>query len=1164
MPTFNRRRFAGIAIRCFLEQDHPERELVIIDDGTDPIGDMIPGDSRIRYTRLDARMLLGAKRNLACEQARGALIVHWDDDDWSAPWRLRYQSEQMAASGADICGLGRVFFFSPADSRAWEFTHAGGKRPWVYGASLCYRTDFWREHRFPEVAVGEDTRFVWAHDRARVVPLPDPRFLVAIVHDDNTSPKRIQDPRYRPKAVNEIEQLLGEDAEFYRQSQAGRRFAAPPPREPARRPEALVTSAAGIGDILRVTPLIRVLHRQGYTVDVLLRSDYPDAGRLIEGAPEVRRVFQVPGHRGGAGAPSAAPLPQNEYDVATFTTWSADLRARIRSRRALAYGRQAWASEGDTQSVERLARELGWEGELPPPFAVPSSRRFGLPAGTVALHPGCKYEWPWKKWHGFAELAKRLPSVVVIGAAEDARTDNTYFRSPFEWPSHVIDFTGRLSLPDTAALLGECAGLISNDSGLMHLGVALGVSTFGLFGITSPAREVMRSPVMFPITKGLPCEAECRKGAWGRRDCHRHLECLKALTPDEVLAKVNEVLPGLARMPLPSAAARPADSPAPVETINVAYYGWVFDASGYGHAARSYVHALHRAGINLSVVDLAGGGRAVADPLVESLVGRKIDADFHLFHGIPPYWSRRAFPLANVIAMTVWETNTMPSQWRAALNHALEVWLPCEFNTAVFARALLRPVFRLPHPILPAGPARPGDESLPADLDIGEGDFVFYCIFEWQDRKGPADTIEAFLRAFPSEPAAVLVLKANPGAARMAATTLLEIRKRVPSGARVILRCESWSEERIAALHARGNAYVSLHRGEGWNLPLFESACLGKPIIATGFSGPLDYLDPDAHCLVRHTPAPVRQRYAYYMPSMTWAQPDVDHAAELMREVLKNPGERARRSSAIAERLREDFSLESVGAAARARFVQLMRRTNPGKWERLRPREGPSGLNPPIPIPGSWYDADYYEHGLKSNWHEGYQWGSFRGLFRETAAFLAQAFPGAKSFVDAGCAKGFLVRALKEAGRECVGFDHSPWALDHAEEAARADLWEASAHTVQFRETRDVLLAFSLLESLTEDEALAFLVRARPFTRRALMAVITTREEAAQSQTAKDNDLAHITLRPRAWWHVLFLRAGWIRGGEEGFCRQHPLARRMGWEVFVYVPGSGAIPGEEP
>ena len=141
-----------------------------------------------------------------------------------------------------------------------------------------------------------------------------------------------------------------------------------------------------------------------------------------------------------------------------------------------------------------------------------------------------------------------------------------------------------------------------------------------------------------------------------------------------------------------------------VETIGLAYHGYVFDASGYGQAARGYLHALHRAGVNLTVVDLAGNrARQVDDPLVASLVGQPIDPDFNLFHGTPPLWARLALPLRNVIAMTVWETDTMPAQWQPVLTHATDVWLPCDFNAAVFSAALGKPVFKLPHPVVLRG-----------------------------------------------------------------------------------------------------------------------------------------------------------------------------------------------------------------------------------------------------------------------------------------------------------------------------------------------------------------------------------------------------------------------------------------------------------------------------
>jgi ADP-heptose:LPS heptosyltransferase/glycosyltransferase involved in cell wall biosynthesis/2-polyprenyl-3-methyl-5-hydroxy-6-metoxy-1,4-benzoquinol methylase len=1154
MPTANRRRFVPQAIHCFLSQDLADKELVIVDDGSESVADLIPADPAIRYFRLEKRHPLGAKRNFACREARGEILVHWDDDDWSAPWRLSYEVEQLREARVDICGLNRVWFFAPQENKAWEYVYPLRQRPWVYGASLCYTREFWNKHPFPEIRVGEDTRFIWADTSARVHVLSDPGFLVALIHGGNTSRKRTADRRYQPRDVGEVERLLGSDAASF--------FSSRPAPIMIQKRRALISAALGIGDILRVTPLIRAAHRLGYEVDVLVATDYPEAAKLLEGAPEICRVFQVPSARCRDGVKSIDGLKDFEYDIAAFTTWSAKLRSHVRARRALMFDRAQWFKEGDSRSVERIARDLGWEAEMPESFAIASTRSFDLPPGTVGIHPGCKVEWPWKKWHGFDELARKFSSVVIVGTEEDLRTEGTYFRHSFAWPEHVQNFIGRLNLPDTAALLRACDALVANDSGLMQLGVALGVPTFGIFGITSPARESIRSKYFHAITKGLPCEAACHAGKWGRRDCERHLECLKSLTPEEVYMKVAEIVPAVANghshiAPARCQPTRVETNGAAVESIDLLYYANVFDASGYGQAARGYIHALHAAGVNVGVVNLAHHAAQVRDPLVESLTGRKVEADFNLFHGIPPLWARRAFPLHNVIAMTVWETDAMPPQWRPALNHALEVWLPCQFNVAVFERALGRPIFKLPHAWMP-NTAKPAADLVRA-CGIREEDFVFYSIFEWQERKGPNEMIEAFLRTFPEPGPVVLVLKMNPGAAAISKVVLADLRRRCKSQARVELRAEGWSEEQIAALHERGDCYLSLHRGEGWNYPLFEAAGRGKSIIATNFSGPTEYLDDAAHRLVRHRPTTVRQRYAFYSTTMHWAEPEMEHTIELLRAAFAERG-CSGLSSAAAERIRRDFASEAIGACARQRLMHLLHQTNPEKWQRIDRHEREHTLAPPIPISGSWYDRDYFETGRKSNWRDGYSWQNFAALFRETAEFLTTMFPEAESFLDAGCAKGFLVRTLRERGKEAWGIDHSSWAIDHAEDCAKPFLRLAAVEDAEFECQFDVLLSFFLLESLTESQACAFLERARKWTRHALVAVIHTCEDESRAQrnAADDRDLSHITLRSAACWRELILCAGWRQDAlhrmAERTCSSHALPQRMSWQLIICAP----------
>jgi ADP-heptose:LPS heptosyltransferase/2-polyprenyl-3-methyl-5-hydroxy-6-metoxy-1,4-benzoquinol methylase/glycosyltransferase involved in cell wall biosynthesis len=1113
LPTYNRRELVERAIRLFQRQDYPERELIVVDDGTDCVADLADADPRIRYLRLDGRQTIGAKRNLACREARGEIVVHWDDDDWAADWRVSYQARRLIESGAEICGLDRIDYFEPATGRAWEYVYPEGARRWVAGNTLCYRRSFQERHPFPDINVGEDARFVWQAAPDQVLRLEDKRFIVATVHDGNVSPKATDGSCWRPV----------DGAELVARMAAA--VGTPARKGQASSPRALVAAALGIGDILRCTPLVRVLAAQGYRVDLLIRPDYAETIDLVRGAPEVCDVWTEP-PRG------------RSYEVAVFSLWAATMTNGVSSARVIVFDRGEWLRHGDSFCVEKIARELGWSDPMPAPFAVASARRFNLPAGTIALHTGCKPDWPWKKWHGFDELAALLPEVALIGTEADLRNEGTYFARPFRWPAHVRDFVGKLSLWDTAALLGQCAALVSNDSGMMHLGAALGIPTIGVFGITSPEREGVPTKNFFPISKGLECEPACRAQPWGRRDCEHHLRCLKEMSASEVMAKLDEAL-----------------NEGNMRELSVTYYGHVFDASGYGNAARAYIHALRAAGVELSVVDLSGHERQVRDDLVEGLVGRRIGTDFHIFHGIPHVWAQHAFRVRNGIAMTVWETDTMPTQWRNTLNHVLETWLPCEYNVAAF-QSLAPKVAKLPHPVMP----RNGHHPLPdarVFLGVEPDEFVVYSIFEWQERKSPLEQFQAYLRAFRASDRAVLIVKTNPAAADAAAIAVAQARAETGSDARVEVRAEAWSDTEIEALHARGDCYLSLHRGEGWCYPLFDAACKGVPVVATAYSGPLEYLDGEHHQLVTYKLAPVEQRYMYYHPAMHWAAPDVGQAAERLRWVRDHREEAVRKAAEAAAGLNRRYALEEVGLLARGRLLELLRRTNPTRYQQLRMQEGRARLQPAAPVPASWYDADYFENGIKSNWTGGYSWTAFQRLFHDTAAFLRAMFPLAESYLDAGCAKGFLVKALREAGKEAHGFDASAWAIEHAEAEARPFVTLAGVEDYVFDRPVDVLTCFDLLPHLTEEQAAAFLRRARERVRIAAVAVIATYTNQAETDPA-DRDFSRVTRQTREWWDGVFRAAGWRQGvlgrNFERLCQQHELPRSIGWTMYVYAP----------
>jgi ADP-heptose:LPS heptosyltransferase len=1144
MPTCNRHSFAQRALTYLERANQAGLEVVIVDDGDPPLVVRATSSVSIRSIRLEQRYSLGHKRNLACEHARGSVIVHWDDDDWYAPWRVQYQVEELRRTGADVCGLDRLMYYDPAHERAWEYVHPLKRRPWIAGNTLCYRKEVWKQHPFADIDVGEDARFVGECDPARIHAHARTDFIVGLIHRSNTSPKRTNGAGWRPRSVREIERVIGADIQSYRDGSGQHRTP----------PTTLVATGKGVGDILRATPLIRTLHESGRIVDVLLTPDYPDTVSLLEGAPEIRRVYV-----------NRPPPRDCLYDDAVFAWWGRQFRGDVRASCTHAIEQAEWIAEGENGWLARVAARLGGTRSFEP-FARHSGRQFDLSAGTIALHPGCKPEWPWKKWHGFDELAAMLERVVIVGLPQDLDNSRTWFKRPFTWPAHVSNYVGALSLADTAALLSQCAALVSNDSGLMHLGVALGIPTLGIFGITNPDREAMRTPRMVAFSKGLPCEPSCRRERWGRQDCTHHLECLKTLTPLEVRGRLMRMLDNDTVTPLVQLTARPAlvAKHPQVEVCGprLAYYGHVFDASGYGAAARAYIHALHAAGVDLQVFNLTTGSPAVRDELIESLIQRHITPDLCLFHGIPAAWASEAFRHTHYVAMTVWETTMMPPQWRNALRRALDVWLPCDFNVRVFERELRRPVMKLPHPV-PLPPRDPGDI---ATLRLDATDVVFYSIFEWQERKGPFEQMLAFLRAFSRRDGTVLVLKAGPSSASDAHAALLRARRDTGSDARIVLCCESWNDGAVAALHARGDCYVSLHRGEGWGYPLFEAALRGTPVVATAFGGPLEYLDPTHHRLVPYRVVSVRQRYVFYNGAMDWADPDVEEAARQLRWVYENLDDARRLAQNAATPLRERYAQSAVGALARTRLIELLQKTD-ARWQAVSSLPTPSlpqpaaldsraGLAPPTPIPGSWFDADYFEYGRKSNWTTGYTWSEFHGLFFETASFLTSVFPNARTYFDAGCAKGFLVRALREAGRDAWGCDLSHWAYRHSDESVQPFLTMAAAEDMPWSADYDVLTAFHLLTQMTEAQIDRFLSSARLHIRIAIVAVIPL---PGTGDSHPAGDLAHITWKERPWWRERFLRAGWrqdsLHEALEQSCQRSPLPSRMGWEVFLYAPG---------
>jgi hypothetical protein len=207
MPTFNRRAFVPRALRSFLCQDYMRRELIVVDDGTDAIEDLLPVDPRVRYFRLGERQNVGAKRNFACQHARGTFVLHWDDDEWYAPSRIRVQVNALRNSPARVSGTSVAFFYNENSDRAFRYSLGGHGAGWM--GALAYPLAVWKERPFDCVAIAEDVRFISRVPVSLRLDLRDPSLYVASIHSSNTSPKITTGSYWRAEPMESLRGFPG-------------------------------------------------------------------------------------------------------------------------------------------------------------------------------------------------------------------------------------------------------------------------------------------------------------------------------------------------------------------------------------------------------------------------------------------------------------------------------------------------------------------------------------------------------------------------------------------------------------------------------------------------------------------------------------------------------------------------------------------------------------------------------------------------------------------------------------------------------------------------------------------------------------------------------------------------------------------------------------------
>ena len=346
----------------------------------------------------------------------------------------------------------------------------------------------------------------------------------------------------------------------------------------------------------------------------------------------------------------------------------------------------------------------------------------------------------------------------------------------------------------------------------------------------------------------------------------------------------------------------------------VTVFGHYTFRSGLQRSAMLTIGALRRAGEEVSMRNIP-----ILDGRDTSLRGSEYLAeeehDLTLLHVTPDPFYLKTYERSGLhpkrksrrIAHYAWELPAPPTDGEP-IPDLREIWVYSRF-----VADSLQPWGLPTHVIFPPM-QRPTEvsaeavESVRRRLGIAPDAFVFLFVFDVSstlERKNPVAVIEAFRKAVRPSDNAYLVLKA----ARTAqfAERFAPIAQ-MAKEAGVIVLSEMLTDAEMQVLIAACDSYVSLHRAEGFGFTLAEAMLMGKPVIATGYSGNLDYMTNDNSYLTQWAPTEVPLGTLTYPAGFIWADPDIDHAASFMRQVLDHRDEafeKGQRARADAERLFE-------------------------------------------------------------------------------------------------------------------------------------------------------------------------------------------------------------------------------------------------------------------
>jgi glycosyltransferase involved in cell wall biosynthesis len=354
-------------------------------------------------------------------------------------------------------------------------------------------------------------------------------------------------------------------------------------------------------------------------------------------------------------------------------------------------------------------------------------------------------------------------------------------------------------------------------------------------------------------------------------------------------------------------------------------------------------HFCYASGLRVSVEAMAQAMEAVGTPVARRNIRTDRNDepkhwafdglethDVSVIHTQPEPFFDRVYAMADLapripatyrVAYWYWEMETAPAHWAAHAAQVDEIWAA----TGFVARALRQTVAVPVHALFPGVQIGAFTRRKRAAFGLagGEGRFAFLFSFHMasiMERKNPLGLIRAFREAFqPHEPVDLILKTTSLGRHGLQLDEL----HAATNGANIQILDRVMTRDETLSLIEACDAYVSLHRSEGLGLTMAEAMLLAKPVIATGYSGNLDFMNQGNSLLVDHKLVTVGRSLPPYDAASHWAEPSAAHAARLMRLVYDNRAWAIELGAKAQLEARTSLSLEAAGARFAARLAAI-------------------------------------------------------------------------------------------------------------------------------------------------------------------------------------------------------------------------------------------------